>query len=185
MHREVGVLPISTDLRVRQDAPDGHSPLARSRLAQLVVAHHHCPRQLVAVPGGVGAASYRGDGISPCPPLQGHHPRTAVTAPYPPKQCAAVRTQERPTSTPPHISSPCSRTDTSQGQAPRGATLPPMIRPRGTVALACGTPRRPQLPGGQRRDEEGVLQAGCWTRRLPGGLVWPGMAVAGGGGGGR
>lgn len=73
---------------------------------------------------------YGGDGTTPCPLC-----RDIVTPPYPPKQCAAVRTQERPTSTPPHMSSPCSRTDTSQGQAPLGATLPPMIRPRGTVAL--------------------------------------------------
>lgn len=167
MGREARVVPTSTDLRVRQDAPDGHCPLARSRLAQLVVAHHHCPRQLVPVPGGVGAASYRGDGTTPCPPLQGYHPRTAVPRPYPPKQCAAVRTQERPTSTPPHISSPCSRTDTSQGQAPRGATLPPMIRPRGAVALTCGPPRRPQLPGGQSRGEGDVLQAGCWDNPSP------------------
>lgn len=54
------MVPTSTDLRVRQDAPDGHCPLARSRLAQLVVAHHHCPRQLVPVPGGVGASQLQG-----------------------------------------------------------------------------------------------------------------------------
>lgn len=43
MYSEVEMVPTSTDLRVRQDAPDGHCPLAHSRLAQLVVAHHHCP----------------------------------------------------------------------------------------------------------------------------------------------
>lgn len=60
MHREVGVVPASTDLRVRQDAPDGHCPLARSRLVQLVVARHHRPCQLVPVSGGVGGSQLQG-----------------------------------------------------------------------------------------------------------------------------
>lgn len=60
MPREVGMVRTFTDLRVKQDAPDGHCPLARSRLAQLVVAHHHCPRQLVPVPGGVGGSQLQG-----------------------------------------------------------------------------------------------------------------------------
>lgn len=56
MHREVRGVPTSTDLGVRQDAPDGHCSLARTQLAQLVVAHHHCPRQLILVPGGLGGS---------------------------------------------------------------------------------------------------------------------------------
>jgi len=107
--------------------------------------------------------------------------------PYPAKQWAAVRTQECPTSTPPHISSPWSRTDTSQGQAPRRATLPPMIRPRRAVALVWGPPRCPQLPGGQSWGERG----GGPADPLPGhpisrvGTGWPGTAVRDGHGGWR
>lgn len=60
MHREGRGVPISTDLGVRQDAPDGHCPLACVWLAQLVVTHHHRPCQLVPVPDRVGGSELQG-----------------------------------------------------------------------------------------------------------------------------
>lgn len=176
-HRDVRGVSISTDLGVRQDAPDRHCPLAHTWLVQLVVTHHHRPCQLVLVPDRVGGSELGGDKNAPAvPPLQDSVPT------YPVKQWAAVRTQECSTSTPPHISSPWSRTDTSQGQAPRGAMLPPMIRPWGAVELAWGPPRCPQLPGGQSWGERGVPQPCYGDTAYPRGGA--GMAVVGRGDGG-
>lgn len=75
-------------------------------------------------------------------------PHTPIPTSYPLKQWAAVRAHVRLTNTPPHTSSPCSRTDTSHGQAPCLATLPPMMRPRGAVLLGGGSSRLPQRSGG-------------------------------------
>lgn len=60
MHREVRGVPTSTDLGVRQDAPDGHCPLTHIQLAQLMVTHHYRPCQLIPVPGGVGGSKLQG-----------------------------------------------------------------------------------------------------------------------------
>lgn len=75
-------------------------------------------------------------------------PHTPIPTSYPLKQWAAVRAHARVTNTPPHTSSPCSRTDTSHGQAPCLATLPPMMRPRGAVLLGGGSSRLPQRSEG-------------------------------------
>lgn len=136
----------STNLGVRHNAPDGHCPLARVLLAQLVVAHHHRPRQLVLGPIQGRGQKFGGGGTSvpPCAPFC-----RDPTSPCPRVPGEAVGSSEHPGAPHQHPSAhqlPVQPHRHQPGPGPRGghaAPHDPSLGGRGVEGGARAVPAAP------------------------------------------
>lgn len=102
------------------------------------------------------------------PKLETRAGQGAGSRTYPAKQCAAVSTQDVSTRTPPHRGCPLSCSLTSQGQAPGGAALPPIMRPWACVTLTVLGSLSPQGPRKAMRCHEGQVLAVRTIEAFPG-----------------